>query len=183
MLSSCLAATMSATIDFQAFDSSDGGFVIKELAIINHHNYEVEFWVFKPPFEEKNLDPHSRRTAQWLKYNHHGLDWNDGNVDFCKLKRLIRAAVLPYHTLYAKGYEKAGYLQGILHRPVIELATLGCPSLYALPCLDYQCFNHYKPDMQCAINNAVRLAYWCNHNGVTDHVQVQPGLVKYPMAA
>lgn len=160
---------MSATIDFQAFTSSSGEFIIKELAILSHQTLRVQHWIFKPPYEESCIDSASRQIKQWLEKNHHGLKWASGNIEYTRLKSILLVAVMHYNTLYVKGREKAQHLKNLLERHVIDLTDLGCPSLKTLPHLQFYCEQHQENKMQCAQQNVYRLAQWCLDNpDVTD---------------
>jgi Inhibitor of Apoptosis domain len=152
---------MSASIDFQAFTSSSGEFIIKELAIISHQDFKVQHWIFKPPYSENCVSAATRKIKTWLENNHHGIKWSQGNTDFTRLKSTLLFVTIPYKVLYVKGKEKAKHLQTLLERHVIDIADLGCPALKDLPHLPFYCKHHQETKMQCALQNVFRLAQWC----------------------
>ncbi|XP_071653039.1 uncharacterized protein [Temnothorax longispinosus] len=85
-------------------------FVVKEVAVLRkgcvltHH-------IFTYPMPWNLLTKSDKSCATWLIHNHHGLRWEDGNVPYSMVKRLITSAVLEspssfYIFAYCNTYEK-----------------------------------------------------------------------------
>ena len=75
-------------LDLKGFKSFKSlGFIIKELSLCSSYNDTI---FFKPPLKFADLPEHDRQTVIWLTNNLHGLDWDVGDLPYCKLiKRLL----------------------------------------------------------------------------------------------
>ncbi|XP_077255646.1 uncharacterized protein LOC143893806 [Temnothorax americanus] len=84
--------SVSTFVDLQGF-LVGMKFVVKEVAVLRkgcvltHH-------IFNYPMPWNLLTKSDKSCATWLIRNHHGLRWEDGNVPYSMVKRLITSAVL-----------------------------------------------------------------------------------------
>lgn len=154
----------SAVVDFQCFYNDANEFIIKELAIVDTFDFRRQQWFFKQPHNLSLLSNQKRKLASWLTTSLHGMQWEDGEVEYAEVNRILERYTERFTLLFCKGLEKARYLCKVLKREVIDLERLGCPSLkelddFDLPCLlpehDDNCKN------RCALKTASRLVHWC----------------------
>lgn len=76
-------------------------FVLKELGIVECDaqvfycsTHKTHRYLFKPPFEWKELSSLDRTRALHAKCNRHGLSWNDGNIDYMELRKIIKKILI-----------------------------------------------------------------------------------------
>lgn len=111
-------------IDLQGFIVKKE-FIVKEVAILRQ-GAELAHYIFRPPISWNLLTDGDRRTVNWLFRNHHGLDWNAGEIDYSQAHNLIATAIhgvgkrrWDYLTnriihIYVKGLQKKTWLQQLL---------------------------------------------------------------------
>ncbi|XP_071572514.1 uncharacterized protein [Temnothorax nylanderi] len=68
-------------------------FVVKEVAVLRN-GAVLAHHIFTCPMPWSLLTKFDKSCASWLIHNHHGLRWEDGNVPYSMVKRLITSAVL-----------------------------------------------------------------------------------------
>ncbi|KAF7383162.1 hypothetical protein HZH68_015011 [Vespula germanica] len=104
-------------VDLQGFKIQNNLFVLKEFAICDMTDNLVANYVFLPPFHEDQLSRKDEIGVRWLTDNHHGLEWNDGFVNYN-----LRYEIFEQHlicsssilNIYMKGTEKIQWLYEFL---------------------------------------------------------------------
>ena len=156
-------------------------FVVKEVAvlrkgrILTHH-------IFTCPMPWNLLTKSDKSCATWLIANHHGLRWEDGNVPYSTVKRLITSAVLGIEEeekqeenddddemptlVYVKGCQKRDWLVDLLENYarqnlIVETLDAHYDNIESLNKLDdnntMRCGKHVK---NCALQNVIKLFNW-----------------------
>ncbi|XP_066600158.1 uncharacterized protein [Prorops nasuta] len=101
-------------VDFQGFRLKDNSFIVKEFAVLR--DKKVFHILFSPPFPYSWLNEAEIKQANWLYYNHHGLNWTDGYSPYYRYKDVIRKYVIneeEQQEIFVKGLEKRNWLSGI----------------------------------------------------------------------
>ncbi|KAF7383168.1 hypothetical protein HZH68_015017 [Vespula germanica] len=104
-------------VDLQGFKIQNNLFVLKEFAICDMIDNLVANYVFLPPFHKDQLSRKDEIGVRWLTDNHHGLEWNDGFVNYN-----LRYEIFEQHlicsssvlNIYIKGTEKIQWLYEFL---------------------------------------------------------------------
>ncbi|XP_066595495.1 uncharacterized protein [Prorops nasuta] len=89
-------------------------YLIKEFAVLR--DKKVFHILFSPPFPYSWLNEAEIKQANWLYYNHHGLNWTDGYSPYYRYKDVIRKYVIneeEQQEIFVKGLEKRNWLSGI----------------------------------------------------------------------
>ena len=82
-------------LDLKGFNLKSLGFIIIELSLCSSYNDTI---FFKPPLKFTDLPAHDRQTVIWLTNNLHGLDWDEGDIPYCDLKKNLSKFQFPIHT-------------------------------------------------------------------------------------
>lgn len=151
----------AAVIDIQCYQSDDPTFIVKELAIVDVTGQQ-KHWMFKPPSYGNPYSPPNR----WVYRNLHGINWEDGDMDYSEFDNVLKDETKNYTYLYVKGVEKSKFLGDIMEKTVYNLQDFGCPSLkqlckqhYSTKC-DYHCGTKYN----CALHFSKILVHWLLNN-------------------
>ena len=96
------------------------GTVVKELGIFK--DGIVLGYTFLPPNDYKPTF-----QAKWNTKNLHGINWNNGKVDYSDLPTIIHQHCSPTTEYFAKGLEKCKILYNYLCKDVENLDDFGCP--------------------------------------------------------
>ena len=117
----------SVVLDLEGFRFKKKTCFKKELAITTA-DYSDSL-NFLPPVSFNSLPKLEQKAYSWLTNYLHGLHWDSGDYLYLNLNQIIQNVVLrnPGATFYAKGKEKADYLDQYLDRRVENLDDLGCP--------------------------------------------------------
>ncbi|KAG8226750.1 hypothetical protein J437_LFUL004401 [Ladona fulva] len=89
-------------------------------------------WIVRPPFSNEYLGKKAKKQNAWLETYHHGIIWDEGYISYPALSNILYNICRYYKQIYAKGLEKSLYLPNLLRVAVIDLDTVGCPSLKKL---------------------------------------------------
>lgn len=156
---------MDLVIDVECLFGVDGGFVVKELAILSTSGHMGCTWSYQPPYEWENLPRDVRRRNNWAsKYLHH-IQWNEGSEPYEGLILHLVSEVSPEACVFVKGPRKAEFLSRLLNRPVVELGQLGCPRADKLPETLLKCENGslgacHRWNRRCATVKCMQFVEW-----------------------
>lgn len=156
-------------VDLQGFVVRDR-FAAKEVAVLRS-NKILTHHVFREPIPWSLLTRAEKSQACWLTANHHGLQWNDGDVDYRKAKTIVRRAVCDQietpRTVYVKGLQKTKWLREILGDALenvdlsIETMDAEFDDIDRLEDLDatgaFRCDRHSR---NCAMENVCKMRNW-----------------------
>lgn len=78
-------------VDLQGF-VVDENFRVKEIAVLRRER-ELTHYIFGPSVEWTLLGTDDRSRASWLTHNHHGLRWNEGDIEYGRARNLILRAL------------------------------------------------------------------------------------------
>lgn len=144
-------------MDCQAFNDNDGSYIFKEVAVaMVTEEFDLQFrhWMVRSPFPLRCLDSKRRTQVTYLQRRHHGITWNDGDVDLVS----IVSELSPHLTgrpVYVMGREKAKELGNVFDGRFFHLATF--PSLKELEPVDKRCRFHENNSFQCSLNNVAKI--------------------------
>ena len=96
------------------------GKIVKELGVFK--DGIVLGYSFLPP---KDYKPTFQ--AKWNTKNLHGINWNNGKLEYTELSSIIHQHCSPTTEYFAKGLEKCNLLSNYLCKDVENLDDLGCP--------------------------------------------------------
>ncbi|KAH0534991.1 hypothetical protein KQX54_011461 [Cotesia glomerata] len=142
-------------VDVQGFKMSNNRFVVKELAAITINKTPDQssilyVKIFKPPCK-----------------------WNHGSITYDNVEDVLNIIVRDYQCIYVKGCEKQKWVKSFCSttKQVIDLESLGCPSINKLPNIlkreQHQGSEHSDilyDDYHCAMENVQRLKIWFLEN-------------------
>lgn len=145
-------------IEFQAFVNNLDTYIVKELCFANLNSEEYQRFLFKPPYEKSILLPKAKVTNNWLEKNWHEIGWYEGEIEYSKMRAIIRNKVSSYSIVVTKGREKALFLEKIIEKKVInaEDITNSPTSFKDMVEEDFQCTHRGK----CAVKNVFSLRDW-----------------------
>lgn len=141
---------MEFIVDIQYFSrcSSDMA-IIKELAILSRNGQNVGHWTFQPSFDWSSLNDAEKRSANWVISNHHGLQWDQGDVPYIDLVPIITTIIPSTAKIYVKRNMKKKILSNFSFKNIINLETP--PSLKQSD-IEKSCWSH-APHFICALRN------------------------------
>ena len=119
-------------IDIQGF-AIVNSFIVKELSFVSLNSQKVFHFLVKSPFNKEYLSKDEQRQVSWLQTHHHMIKWEDGVFKFSEMIADLRRAIRDADVLYAKGREKAAFIQMITGKFTIDLDQLDCPRANCLP--------------------------------------------------
>jgi len=155
---------MEFIVDMLAFNSPKAKFIVKELTIVNVQTGAVSWFLFKPPCAAKDTVAATLKENIWLTNNFHGISWEEGDVPYAQLRSILTEQIDPGSRVYVKGEEKANFIQKLTSANVVDLQTLGCPSLrrpnFWLLTPQYTCPRHNGTNFVCARDQALKLFSW-----------------------
>lgn len=135
---------MECVIDIQGFINSDKKFVIKEASVLLIDENTFGHWIVTPPvaFNDLSLSAQVFNDVQ-TKFQH-GIEWFDGDVQARKLYANLRDISRQMSTIYAHGIDNVSFIENLIARRVVNLATLGCESAHIYNLLDdkTRCITH-----------------------------------------
>ncbi|KAL2713226.1 hypothetical protein V1478_016924 [Vespula squamosa] len=113
------SAEKSVFVDLQGFKVENNLFVLKEFAICDMKENVIANYIFLPPFKEDQLSQKDSIRVRWLTDNHHGLEWNDGFINYNLKCNIFEQHLIPSSgilNIYMKGTEKIQWLHEFLSK-------------------------------------------------------------------
>jgi hypothetical protein len=173
--------TVTIFVDLQGFLVGER-FIAKEVAVLRNETRELTHHVFCAPMEWDLLTSAEKAKASSQIANHHGLRWEDGDVDYRLAKTIIRRAVCdnltseiwqrgetPDARIYVQGIERKRWLEDLLGYAIcdidatIETIDVEYGEIGQLECLRvdraFRCGRHQRC---CALENVMKLRNWWN---------------------
>lgn len=117
-------------IDLQAayYSTHLKAYIIKELTLVSLDNpYRVLHFLVKPPHEEHMLSFCAQFSVDWLRRNHHHIEWSDGDIDEELMFKTLTSEIASAKMLYVKGKEKSDFIRRKTGKPVTNLDAIDCP--------------------------------------------------------
>ena len=150
----------SAIIDIQCVRSNNKSFIVKELAVVSITHLGVQSVLsFQPPCRREELSQAVQREICWVERNLHFIKFEEGLYPYNTLGLFATTLTHPFKYIFAKGVEKASFLEDLLQHPVTPLEEYDCPGLNDLPS-DIYCNFHKTNRGVCALRNASALVNW-----------------------
>lgn len=178
-----------AIVDLQGFKDNDNHFIVKEFALFTK-NIQFHDIIQSSTCTFDTLNYSSKRSVEWLKHFHHGLDWNDGYITVDELCKTVEP-ILKNKLIYVKGLEKIEWLHQLMSyesssKPellIVNAEDLGCnlnftnrrnkknmentkdhvSSKQQQQLTSVTCSKHRKMNQNklcCALQNAINLKLW-----------------------
>lgn len=153
-------------VDLQGFKDNDNNFVLKEICLWRRESFY--HFIVKPPFDWDHLSEKSKKEANWLKNNYHGLDWKDGNTTFTELIEKIGYLFEKKNIiLFVKGEEKVLWIKQLFKKfdlnCIINLEHMDCDINLNKKFFENSLFEHcdqHNHNYKCAMQNTNLLAAW-----------------------
>lgn len=134
-------------------------------------------YIFFAPFAWHQLGDKCKRSANWLTNNHHGLRWNQGEVDYDKISECIEPLLLQENLLiYVKGDQKVDWLKEVANNLYINcqnIEEIGCNislneeiAARSADQIFFKCNKHHNRAInnRCALQNCKTIEYWYQNN-------------------
>lgn len=164
-----MASTRAVVLDINCFFNNYMRYVVKEMSIYDLNHHSSQHWIFKPPQGYTIVNAKAQRTNEWLTRNNHGISWEQGDVSYIELSRILEHIASSYNIVYVKGQQKIDFIQRqIFASPeFVNLECMGCPKLCVLlePLwLGHHCTHHHFDPKQCTIYKTRAIARWLLSN-------------------
>ena len=131
--------------------------------------------IAKPPCDRDFLSADKQRETYWLTKHCHGLEWDQGDIQYYPLIDKLRTCLINRPIIYVKGLKKKQYVEKYLMINVksvastvrvIDMSDIGCLSLGKVPTdarvksNQLRCGRHKTPRHKCALANCTLLKAW-----------------------
>lgn len=143
-----------ALVDFQYCYGNQETIYIKELAIMGGASVVPIYYLFRPPFDQRELDKNIQDKNSYCKAAVHGINWNDGIFDYCSVGQIL-STLNEYQYIFVVGYEKKKFLNKYLNTNIITLELF--TGLHNLPNYFTNCPFHRNLEFKCALNNLFKI--------------------------
>ena len=95
--------------EFEAFRGDKNEYVIKEFVAVDITTGRFVIVLFAPPYERARLHLKFQKINDWLETHYHRIRWNDGNVLYKNMVRIVANIFSDYPVVYTKGFETVSY--------------------------------------------------------------------------
>ena len=166
---------MRTLLHFSAFEHGDGDqqdLVLKELALVNLELETSQSWIFLPPYPFEELTLALKFGNEYISRHSYGLRWDDGDVPYMDLKKVLTTYTEGSGTLYTFGKARQKFLEEILQRTVINLQELRCPKYSDLSFPTKSCVHplHQFRKYRCALREAKCYAQFIKYSDLSLHI-------------
>lgn len=148
-------------VDFQYTYGNDESIYIKELAFMGGSSVVPNYFIFKPPFDKRELSKDGLKKNAYCKKYVHGLDWNDGDISYTSVGDIL-SPLNSYKYVFVFGQTKKNFLKKYLQTNVINLENKTI--LKKLRSYYTACPIHCNIKLNCAVNNIFKLFVFVEKN-------------------
>lgn len=114
-----------AVLDVQGFRGFNNKFIVKELAVCTDMK-NFRHFLIKPPYDFGLLSEKEQRMANWLKRNHHGIEWSSGDYTLKTVKKYLDFHLKDFN-IYMKDEQKRQWVSHFWkHNNLYALSELEC---------------------------------------------------------
>ena len=159
---------MTDVIDIQGFRDTRKKFIPKEVAAVSLQSRAIAHWIVRPPCNFTDLPTDIQQTNNYCSLDVHGIEWHEEDVSLKHLRKNLCNLAKNARRIYARGLEKARYLESVIARRVINLEDYDSPSYdelaFQFPNL-LQCSTHVVKKFEtkkqfCALRRAYQIKRW-----------------------
>lgn len=143
-----------ALVDFQYFYGNKDTIYIKELAFMGGASVVPAYFLFRPPFDYRELDKNSQEKNIHCKEKEHGINWNDGILDYCMVGNIL-SPLNEFDYILVVGKKKKNFLKKYLKTNIIVLNMF--TSLQNMSNYFTNCPFHREFHFNCALNNLFKI--------------------------
>lgn len=143
-----------AVVDFQYCHGNDNNIFMKELAFMSGVSVIPNYFVFKNPFDKRELTRAGRRKNRYTQKFINGLDWSSGSVNYCSVGDILMP-LNNYKYIFVVGKLKRDFLLKYVKTTVINLENK--VNLTHLNNYFTACPFHVDNRFKCALNNVYKL--------------------------
>ena len=134
-------------------------YIVKELSVVDLWALASDSWIFSPPYFSD-----TQSSNLWLEKYFHGMRWSDGAIPYSNLSQILNIYTRRYDKIYVQGGCKIKTLTFFISgHNIINLKSLGCPSVQTLPPPTHtNCLFHSSAvqGFRCAKGQAMALPNW-----------------------
>lgn len=141
-------------VDFQYCYGNQETIYIKELAFMGGASVVPTYYLFRPPFGTKELDKEIQDKNLYCKAAVHGINWNDGVIDYCSVGNIL-SPLNEFEYIFVVGFEKKKFLRKYLQTNIISIEMYA--GLHNLPNYFTNCPFHRDLQFKCALNNLFKI--------------------------
>lgn len=150
-----------ALVDFQYCHGNHKSIFVKELSFMCGASVVPDYFLFRPPFNIKELTGEACRTNAYTKTHVNGLDWTDGEKNYNDVEKAL-TPLNNYQYIFVVGQEKKIFLQKYIHSTIINLEN----NMKLRACQNYftNCPIHLDTRFKCAVNNIFKIFVFIEQN-------------------
>lgn len=162
-------------MDIQFVVGNKNQYFAKEIAYVYANSIVHHHFVFKPPFDYRELDEQARRLNTYNVINVNNLGWDEGYLPYSNVSSVLMSSLQKNSQskksiktkIIVKGHQKKEFLLKYLDDHSTEIIDLDIgTSLSKIPNKFTDCQIHSKAEMRCAINNVYKLMFYLNRKNM-----------------
>lgn len=150
-----------AIIDFQCCNGNNNDIYIKEVAFMTGESVVPNYFLFKPPFDRRELSAEALKQNEYCRKFVHGLDWLDGEFEYTAVGEIL-SPLNSYKYIFVFGKNKKDFLLKYLKSNIINLEYQ--TSFKSLKNFFTGCPVHSDIRFKCALNNIFKLFVFIENN-------------------
>lgn len=148
-------------VDFQYCHGNNSTIYIKELAFMGGVSIVPHYFLFRPPYDKRELSEDGKRQNEYCKRFIHGLDWMDGDLDYYSVGDVL-CQLNNFKFIFVFGSAKREFLLKYVTPQVVNLETQ--TSFKKLENYITACPIHKDTRYKCALNNLYKLFVYMEKN-------------------
>lgn len=148
-------------VDLQYCHGNDDNIYVKELAFMGGSSVAANYFLFKPPFDIRELTRAGRKKNAYCKKFINDLDWADGDISYCNVGDII-SPLNNYKYIFVVGKAKKDFLKKYVTTTIINLENK--TSFKNLTNYFTSCPIHHDMRFTCALNNLYKIFVFIEKN-------------------
>lgn len=158
--------TKTIILDIQFVSGNMGQYFAKEIAYVYANSIVPHHFVFKAPYDYRELDEQAKKQNTFNINNINQLRWDQGKLAYSEVSNLFWN-LRNYTTIIVKGQQKKDFLLKYFDNNTHAIVDLDIgASLSRIPNKTTDCYLHSNGEMRCAINNVFKIMFYMNKNNL-----------------
>lgn len=160
-----MSSKREVVLDMHCYFDNRMKYIVKELSMYDFNYHSTQHWIFKPPKGLCIYVPKARKANNWVRRHLHRIPWDEGDVEYDQLAKILHRITSDFNVIYVKGGQKIDFIRQQVpdNLSIVNVESMGCPKMNTLLeplSIGAHCIFHNSEPTMCAVHKSRAIAHW-----------------------